>query len=118
MKAIVHEKHGPPEILELREMEKPVPKEYEVLVRVHAGSVNAADWHILRGQSFLVRFMGYGLSKPKNKIRGTDVSSQHVHSQAGISLQWRFRFFRLKGRRPGPHSSSLVVEPTLTTPWL
>jgi len=57
-------------------MEKPVPKDDEVLVKVHASSVNAADWHMLRAKPFLVRLMGGGLLKPKNKILGADVAGR------------------------------------------
>ncbi len=74
MKAIVYTKYGPPDVLELKEAEKPTPKEDEVLVKVHAASVNAADWHLLRGKPFLVRLMGFGLLKPKKKILGSDIA--------------------------------------------
>jgi len=76
MKAIVYERYGSPDVLQLRGMEKPVPKDDEVLVKVHASSVNAADWHMLRAKPFLVRLMGGGLLKPKNKILGADVAGR------------------------------------------
>jgi len=74
MKAIVYIKYGPPEVLELKEVEKPTPKDNEVLVKVHAASVNYADWGLLRGKPFLIRLMEFGLLKPKNKILGADVA--------------------------------------------
>ena len=74
MKAIVYTKYGPPDVLQLKEVEKPTPKDNEVLIKVHAASVNALDWHFLRGEPFLVRLMGGGLLKPKNKILGADVA--------------------------------------------
>ena len=74
MKAIVYTKYGPPEVLQLKEVEKPVPKDDEVLVKVIAASVNAADWHMLTADIFLVRFMGGGVLKPKNNILGLDVA--------------------------------------------
>lgn len=74
MKAIVHEKYGPPEVLRLIEVEKPAPKEDEVLVKVHAASVNALDWHLLTADIFLVRLMGQGLRKPKNPRLGADLA--------------------------------------------
>ena len=68
MKAIVYTKYGPPEVLQLKEVEKPIPKDNEVLVKVHASSVNYADWGLLRGKPFLIRLMEFGPLKPKNKI--------------------------------------------------
>jgi 2-desacetyl-2-hydroxyethyl bacteriochlorophyllide A dehydrogenase len=76
MKAIVYHKYGSPDVLELKDVEKPTPKDDEVLVKVHAASLNAADWHLLRGKPFLVRLMGFGLLKPKNKILGADMAGR------------------------------------------
>jgi NADPH:quinone reductase-like Zn-dependent oxidoreductase len=76
MKAMVYTKYGPPDVLELKEVEKPIPKDNEVLVKVHAASANAGDWHLLRADPFLVRLMGVGLLKPKNKILGSDIAGR------------------------------------------
>ena len=76
MKAIVYERYGSPDVLEFREIEKPVPKDDEVLVKVHAASLNAYDWHLMRADPFLVRLMGMGFLKPKNKIPGADIAGQ------------------------------------------
>ncbi len=76
MKAIVYHNYGSPDVLKLEEVEKPTPQDNEVLVKVHAASVNAADWHILRGKPFLVRLMGFGLLKPKHKILGSDIAGR------------------------------------------
>ena len=75
MKAIVYTKYGPPDVLQLKEVEKPAPKEDEVLIKVYATSVNWGDWHNLRADPFLVRLMA-GLFKPKNKILGFDVAGR------------------------------------------
>ncbi len=74
MKAIVNSKYGSPDILELKEVAKPSPNKDEVLIKSHAASANAGDWHILRGSPFLMRLMGFGLFKPKYTILGTDVA--------------------------------------------
>src|SRR2546427_1534786 len=71
MKAIVRERYGPPDVLELREVDKPVVGDDEVLVRVHATSVNPVDWHTMTGTPYLVRLMA-GLLKPKSKFLGVD----------------------------------------------
>jgi len=76
MKAIVYHKYGSPDVLKLEEIQKPTPRDDEVLIKVHAASANAADWHILRGKPFLVRLMGIGLLKPKNKILGADIAGR------------------------------------------
>ena len=73
MKAIVYEKYGSPDVLELKDVEKPVPRDNEVLIRIKASSVNFADWGCLRGEPFLVRLWS-GFFKPKNKILGGDIA--------------------------------------------
>ena len=76
MKAIVYTKYGPPDVLQLQDIDKPTPKDDEVLIKVHAASLNAADWHIMRADPFLVRLMGMGLIKPKNTILGADIAGR------------------------------------------
>jgi NADPH:quinone reductase-like Zn-dependent oxidoreductase len=76
MKAIVRTRYGSPDVLQLQEVEKPVPKDDEVLVQVHAASVNTLDWHVMRGQPFLVRTGGNGLSKPKDPRLGVDLAGR------------------------------------------
>jgi NADPH:quinone reductase-like Zn-dependent oxidoreductase len=76
MKAIVCTEYGPPDVLQLKEVEKPTPKDNEVLIEVHAASVNYADWAFVRGKPFLVRLMGAGLLKPKNTILGADIAGR------------------------------------------
>ncbi len=72
MKAIVYYKYGSPDVLELKEMEKPAPGENEVLVKVHAASANPADWHLMRAEPFLARLEN-GLLKPKTTRLGADL---------------------------------------------
>ena len=75
MKAFVYTQYGSPDVLQLKELEKPAPKDNEVLVKVHAVSVNAKDWHLLTADIFLVR-LNLGLLKPKNTILGADIAGQ------------------------------------------
>jgi NADPH:quinone reductase-like Zn-dependent oxidoreductase len=75
MKAIVYTKYGPPDVLQLKEVEKPVPKENEVLVKIRAAAVNPLDWHFMRATPFVMRFIS-GLLKPRNKILGADIAGQ------------------------------------------
>jgi len=76
MKAIVQDKYGSADILELRDIDKPVVKADEVLVRVHAAGVDPGVWHLMTGLPYLVRIMGYGLRAPKVRIRGRDVAGR------------------------------------------
>ena len=76
MKAIVFYKYGSPDVLKLAEVEKPTPKDDEVLVKIHAASVNAYDWHFLTADIFLIRLMGGGLLRPKNNRLGADIAGR------------------------------------------
>lgn len=75
MKAIVNNTYGSPDVMQLREVEKPAPGDNEVLIRIVATGLNAADWHILRADPFLTRFMS-GLLRPKTTILGADVAGR------------------------------------------
>jgi NADPH:quinone reductase-like Zn-dependent oxidoreductase len=74
MKAIVQTEYGSPEMLSLQEVNKPVVTANGVLVRIRATSVNAGDWHLMRGDPFLSRLMFGGILKPKIKILGMDIA--------------------------------------------
>ena len=84
MKAIVCTKYGSPDVLQLKEVEKPVPKDNEVLVKIHAASVNMYDWHLLTADVFLVRLMGGGLFRPKKAIPGVDIAGRIEAAGSGI----------------------------------
>jgi NADPH:quinone reductase-like Zn-dependent oxidoreductase len=75
MKAFIYERYGPPETLRLAEVDTPVPDADEVLVKVLGASVNAADWHVLRGKPLFSRAT-LGLLRPKHQILGVDVAGQ------------------------------------------
>jgi len=75
MKAIVYEKYGPPDVLQLKEIEKPVPKENEVLIKARAASITFGDLAAVKGEPFMVRFT-LGLREPKYKTPGKDVAGK------------------------------------------
>src|SRR5215207_9327570 len=74
MKAIVYYKYGSPDVLQMQEVEKPVPTDDQLLIKVHAVSLNRSDWEALTGKPFYTR-MG-GLRKPGNPILGSDVAGR------------------------------------------
>ncbi len=76
MKAVVYTKYGSPDVLQVKDVEKPAPKDNEVLIKIHAASVNAYDWHFLTADIFLIRFMGGGLLKPKYTRLGADIAGR------------------------------------------
>jgi NADPH:quinone reductase-like Zn-dependent oxidoreductase len=76
MKAIVYHKYGSPDVLQLKDVEKPEPGDDEVLIEIHAASVNAYDWHFLTADIFLIRLMGGGLLKPKYTRLGADIAGR------------------------------------------
>lgn len=74
MKAIVYTKYGSPDVLLLKDVNKPVPRDNEVLVKIHAASINSWDWDMIRGKPWIVRM--WGLFKPKYKIPGCDIAGR------------------------------------------
>ena len=76
MKAIVQSEYGSPDVLSLAEVDQPKLSDHGVLVRVHAASVHAGDWHLMRGTPFLIRLIYGGMLKPKFQILGTDMAGQ------------------------------------------
>jgi len=76
MKAIICPKYGSPDVLQLREVVKPVPQEDEVLIQIHAASLNSRDLRMLRANPFFMRLRPGGLFRPKNKILGADLAGR------------------------------------------
>ena len=98
MKAIVYHEYGSPDVLQLKEVSKPTPKENEVLVKVQSASLNPAEWHGMRATIFIVRLEA-GLFKPKHPILGGDfagrvaaVGKNVTQFQVGDSLYGRSHF--------------------------
>jgi NADPH:quinone reductase-like Zn-dependent oxidoreductase len=84
MKAFIYERYGPPETLRMAEVDKPSPEAGAVLVKVLAVSVNAADWHVLRGKPLFSRAT-LGLLRPKQKILGVDVAGRVEAVGGGVT---------------------------------
>jgi NADPH:quinone reductase-like Zn-dependent oxidoreductase len=84
MKAFIYERYGPPGRLRMAEVAKPAPDAGEVLVKVLAASVNAADWHMLRGKPLFSRAT-LGLLRPKHQILGVDIAGQVEAVASGVT---------------------------------
>ncbi|MDX6381844.1 MAG: hypothetical protein QOI57_2868, partial [Rubrobacteraceae bacterium] len=74
MKAIVQDTYGSPDVLELRDIDRPEIEDEEVLLGVHAAGVDRGVWHLMTGLPYPIRLAGYGLRAPKNPIIGSDVA--------------------------------------------
>jgi NADPH:quinone reductase-like Zn-dependent oxidoreductase len=84
MKAVVHDRYGPPEVLRLEDVERPVPEAGEVLVRVHATTVNQTDCHIRRAKPFIWRFFA-GLRRPRQRILGMEFAGEVAAVGGGVT---------------------------------
>jgi len=116
----MYQKYGGPDVLELKDVEIPTPLDDEVLVEIHAASVNAYDWHFLTADVFLIRLMGGGLLRPKKNTLGADIAGIVVAVGKDVK---RFRpgdqvFGAAKGGSGGfaeyvcAREKSLVLKPT------
>src|SRR5580700_1413770 len=85
MKAMVQDRFGPPDVLQLADTDLPEVGADDVLVRVHAAALNPADWHILRGDPLVARLMGVGLTRPKARVAGIDAAG--VVEAAGANVR-------------------------------
>ena len=76
MRAVVQDSYGAPDVLELREIDRPPLGPDDVLVRVHAAGIDQGVWHLMAGLPYVVRLAGYGIRTPKNPVRGLDVAGR------------------------------------------
>jgi NADPH:quinone reductase-like Zn-dependent oxidoreductase len=76
MKAVVYTNYGSPDVLEIRDVKKPVPNDDQILIKVRAAAVNPLDWHFMEGTPYIMRAMGVGLRKPKDPRLGVDYAGQ------------------------------------------
>lgn len=84
MKAVVYELYGTPNVVQVNEVARPIPKDNEVLIKVRVSSINSWDWDLLRGVPFLVRLDG-GFVKPRHTILGADVAG--IIEEVGKSVK-------------------------------
>jgi len=109
MKAIVYTKYGPPEVLQLKEVEKPVPKDYEVLIRVHATTVNRTDCATIRAKPFFLRIIT-GLFKPKKQIPGTEFAGEiEAIGKSVSSLKAGDKVFGFDDQGSGSHAQYMTI---------
>jgi NADPH:quinone reductase-like Zn-dependent oxidoreductase len=85
MKAITQDRYGPADVLELREIEQPRPGDNEVLIKVQAAGIARGVIHVMTGEPYLMRLMGFGLRKPKNPIPGQDVAGTVTAVGRGVT---------------------------------
>jgi NADPH:quinone reductase-like Zn-dependent oxidoreductase len=88
MKAIICTKYGSPDVLQLQEVVKPAPQDDEVLIKIHAASINSRDWRMMRANPFFIRLTPGGFLQPKNKVLGGDVAGQ-VEAVGGNVRQFK-----------------------------
>ena len=85
MKAIVQDEYGPPEVVHLGEVDQPVPDTRGVLVRVRAAGLDRGTAHLMRGEPYLMRIIGFGFRRPKNPVLGRDVAGTVVEAGADVT---------------------------------
>ena len=85
MKAIVQDRYGSSDVLEYADVDRPTPGDDDVLVRVHAAGVDPGVWHLMTGQPYLVRVMGFGLRAPKTAVRGRGLAGRVEAVGANVS---------------------------------
>lgn len=109
MKAVVSTTYGPPEVLQFREVEKPTPKDNEVLIKVYATTVNRTDAGLLRAEPFIARFFT-GLIRPRHAIPGTEFAGKIEAVGKNVkSFQVGDAVFGLSGEKFGAHAEYLTM---------
>ena len=76
MKAVIYTDYGSPDVLQIRDIKKPVPNDDQILIKVRAASINPLDWHFMEGTPYIMRAMGVGLRKPKSPRVGVDMAGE------------------------------------------
>lgn len=109
MKAIIYNKYGPPEVARLTEAEKPVPENNEVLIKIHATTVNRTDCGFRSAEYFIVRFFS-GLIRPKNKILGNEFAGEiEAHGKDVKLFRLGDKVFGYNDSKFGAHAEYMVM---------
>ena len=85
MKAITQDRYGSADVLRLRDIDQPTPGEHQVLVRVQAAGIARGVLHVMTGEPYLMRLVGFGLIRPKNPVPGQDVAGTVIATGAGVT---------------------------------
>jgi len=85
MKAITQDRYGSADVLGLRDIDRPTASDHEVVVRVHAAGLARGVLHVMTGEPYLMRLMGFGLTKPKNPVPGMDVAGTVMETGAQVT---------------------------------
>jgi len=110
MKAIVYTKYGPPDVLRLKEVEKPTPKDNEVLIKIHATTVNRTDCATIRAKPFFMRIVT-GLFKPKKQIPGTEFAGEiEAVGKSASSLKVGDKVFGFDDQGSGPQAQYMTIS--------
>ncbi len=114
MKAIVQERYGPPDTLELMDIDSPEIGPDDVLVQVYAASVNPYDWHMMRGDPRIARLMGVGLTKPRERVAGIDTAGRV--EAVGANVRELQEGDEVMGFCPGAFAEYARAEANLVVP--
>jgi NADPH:quinone reductase-like Zn-dependent oxidoreductase len=110
MKAVVYDRYGPPEVLRLEEVERPVPKEDEVLIKIHATTVNRTDWGVRAGDPLISRYFT-GLRRPRQRILGSELAGEVQAVGATVSeFAVGDRLFGTSAWRFGAHAEFICMQ--------
>ena len=119
MKSIIYTKYGPPEVLQLKEVPKPIPKDNELLIKVHATTVNRTDCGFLRGKPFITKFFS-GLFSPKNKTLGNEFAGEIENIGKDVTLfKTGDKVFGYNDIKFGAHAEYMIMaedQPITTMP--
>lgn len=112
MRAVVYDRYGPPEVLRVQDVERPVPKDDEVLVKVHASTVNRTDTGLRSAEYFISRFFT-GLLRPRHKIPGTELAGEvEAVGPAVTEFQVGDHVFGVSAKTAGAHAEFICLPET------